>query len=85
MPTYTRYTDFLKDKQFIRWQLVPDEELEAHWKDFIEKNQHLSDELHRAIDYLKTTGLNNNTLTDAERLRLLKQQVQVPAANINHK
>jgi len=42
MPNYKRYTDFLKDKQFIRWQLAPDEELEAHWKDFIDKNPDLS-------------------------------------------
>lgn len=68
-----RYTDFLKDRQFIRWQLAPDEELEAHWKDFIEKNPDLSKELHRAIDYLKTTGLNKSGLSGAERARLLKK------------
>lgn len=73
MPNYTRYTDFLKDKQFIRWQLVPDEELKAHWESFIEKNQHLSDELRQAIDYLKTTGLNKSTLNEDERIRLLNE------------
>ena len=68
-----RYTDFLKDSQFIRWQLAPDEELEAHWKDFIDKNPDLSKELQQAIDYLKTTGLNKSTLNDAEREHLLNK------------
>ena len=27
MPKYIHYTDFLKDKKFILWQLTPDEEL----------------------------------------------------------
>ena len=73
MPTYIRYTDFLKDKQFIRWQLAPNRELEAHWEDFIKKNQHLNYELQQAIDYLKTNGLNKSTLNEDERLRLLKE------------
>ena len=73
MPTYTRHTDFLKDKQFIRWQLVPDEEVEAYWKNFIEQNPDLNPDLEQAVDYLKTTGLNNSTLTDAERLHLLNK------------
>lgn len=73
MPTYTRYTDFLKDKQFIRWQLAPDEELEAHWEGFIKQNPDLNPDLEQAVDYLKTTGLNNSTLTDAERLHLLNK------------
>ena len=73
MPTYTRYTDFLKDKQFIRWQLVPDEEVEAYWKNFIEQNPDLNPDLEQAVDYLKTTGLNNSTLTYAERLHLLNK------------
>lgn len=68
-----RYTDFLKDSQFIRWQLAPDEELEAHWKEFIEKNPDLSNELQRAIDYLKTTGLNKSRFGEAERVRLLNK------------
>jgi len=68
-----RYTDFLKDSQFIRWQLAPDEALEAHWKEFIEKNPDLSNELQRAIHYLKTTGLNKSRFGDAERVRLLNK------------
>ena len=68
-----RYTDFLKDRQFIRWQLAPDEELDAHWKKFIEKNPDLSNELQRAIDYLKTNGLNKSRFSEAEREHLLNR------------
>ncbi|CAK7025535.1 MAG: hypothetical protein PETM_01045 [Petrimonas sp.] len=73
MPTYTRHTDFLKDKQFIRWQLAPDEELEAHWEGFIKQNPELKIALQQAIDYLKTTGLNKSTLNEDERIRLLNE------------
>jgi len=62
-----------KDKQFIRWQLAPDEELEAQWKDFIKENPHLHIEIQRAIDYLKTTGLNKSTLNEDERIRLFNE------------
>lgn len=73
MPNYTRHTDFLKDKQFIRWQLTPDEELEAHWEGFIKQNPELKIALQQAIDYLKTTGLNKSTLNEDERIRLLNE------------
>ena len=65
MADYTQYTDFLKDKQFIRWQLFPDETLDAQWQDFIEEYPHLNKEIQQAIDYLKTSGLNKSTLSEA--------------------
>ena len=68
---YKRYTDFLKDKQFIRWQLSTDEALDAQWQNFTEKNPHLQEQLRQAIDYLKATGLNNSTLQDEDRTQLL--------------
>jgi transmembrane sensor len=73
MPGYTHYTDFLKDRKFIRWQLLPDEELDTYWREFIEKNLHLNDILREAIEYMKTTGLNNSSLSASERLHLLKR------------
>ena len=73
MPNYTRYTDFLKDRQFIQWQLAPDEISDAYWQDFIEKNPALNKELQQAINYLKTTGLNKSTLSETERSRLLNK------------
>lgn len=72
-PNYLHYSDFLKDKHFIRWQLAPDEQLDSQWQDFIEKNPHLHEEIKQAIDYLKTTGLNNNTFNEIERWELLKK------------
>ncbi len=71
MLNYTRYTDFLKDKQFVLWQLTPNEELSTQWEDFIEKNPHLNKEIQQAINYLKTTGLNKSTLSEDERAQLL--------------
>lgn len=73
MPDYTHYSDFLSDKQFIRWQLAPDEALDAQWQDFIKRNPQLKAELQQAIDYLKSTGLNKSALNDAERVRLFQK------------
>lgn len=70
MPNYKHYTDFLKNKQFIMWQLSPDHESDIRWHEFVKKNPHLQKEINQAIDYLKTTGLNNHTLSESERERL---------------
>lgn len=53
MPKHTRYSDFLKDKQFIRWQLMPDEEINNLWNDFMIDHPELEKEIQQAIDYLK--------------------------------
>lgn len=73
MPKQTHYTDFLRDRQFILWQLSPNEVLETRWKDFIAENPHLHKDIQQAIDYLKSTGLNKNTLSDADREHLLRK------------
>lgn len=73
MPSYSHYTDFLKDEQFIRWQLLPDEELNARWQDFMEKHPHLDEEIRQAIHYLKTTGLNKNRLNEEDRRQLYRR------------
>lgn len=65
------YTDFLKNKDFIRWQLTPDAELNAYWENFRKSHPHLENELQKAIDYLKSEGLNRSTLTNAEREQTL--------------
>lgn len=73
MPGYSHYTDFLKDEQFIRWQLLPDEELNVRWQDFMEKHPHLDAEIRQAIHYLKTTGLNKNRLNEEDRRQLFRK------------
>ena len=73
MPGYSHYTDFLKDEQFIRWQLLPDEELNVRWQDFMEKHPHLDEEIRQAIHYLKTTGLNKNRLNEENRRQLFRR------------
>ena len=73
MMDYKRYTDFLKDQHFLRWQLLPDEELEAYWAEFAESNPQLAGELARAVRYLKTTGLNSSRLAAADRGQLMER------------
>lgn len=71
MPNHTHYTDFLKDQQFIRWQLLPDEQLNYYWDDFVKKHPELKDEMQQAVTYLKKKGLNKSNLSDRERTELL--------------
>ena len=71
MPNHTHYTDFLKDQQFIRWQLLPDEQLNSYWDDFVKKHPELKDDMQQAVTYLKKKGLNKSNLSDRERTELL--------------
>lgn len=67
---YSRYTDFLKDEKFLRWQLLPDDALDEYWKDFIRENPELTGEMQHAIAYLKTALLNKNILSESDRVEL---------------
>lgn len=71
MPNHTHYTDFLKDQQFIRWQLLPDEQLNSYWDDFVKEHPELKDEMQQAVTYLKKKGLHKSNLSDRERTELL--------------
>lgn len=70
---HSRYTDFLKDKKFLRWQLLPNDELDEYWKKFIRENPDLNEEIQHAIADLKTTVLNKNILSDSDRLELFNR------------
>jgi hypothetical protein len=70
---YTGYTDFLRDRQFIQWQLMPDEALNSYWDDFFGQHPELEKELQRAIVYLKKQGMNKSDLNENERAELLKR------------
>ncbi|RNC66804.1 FecR family protein [Proteiniphilum sp. X52] len=70
---YTSYTDLLKDRQFIQWQLMPDEALNDYWVRFFKQHPELEEELQKAITYLRTKGLNESPLTQNERIALFKR------------
>lgn len=70
---YTGYTDFLKDRQFIQWQLMPDETLDNYWEEFFRQHPELEEESLQAATYLKNKGLNNVNLNDIERSMLLDE------------
>lgn len=68
-----RYTDFLKDEQFLQWQIMSDESLDGYWNDFIRNNPEATEEFYRAIEYLKTKTLNKKTLDEESRTLLLNR------------
>lgn len=71
-PNYSRYTDFLKDRQFVRWQLLPDEQLDDYWYGFMTNHPEHVEDIQKAIRFLKSKGLNKGQLTIAEQEALLE-------------
>lgn len=71
--TYTSYTDFLKDKKFIQWQLMPNENLDIYWQSFIGHHAEHKKNIQKAITYLKKIGLNESDLSENERTVLLEK------------
>ena len=70
---YTGYTDFLKDREFIQWQLVPDEKLNRYWEEFFTAHPELQDMSQKAILYLKKKGINKSSLSEIEHVELLER------------
>lgn len=68
---YNIYTDFLKDRQFIQWQLMPDESLDRYWEEFFTAHPELQDMSHKAILYLKKKGMNKSSLSEIEKTETL--------------
>jgi hypothetical protein len=68
---YNSYTDLLKDKRFLQWQLMSDETMNGYWEEVFIQHPGLEKELQRAILYLKKEGLNRSDLDNFERTELL--------------
>jgi hypothetical protein len=68
---YSHFSNFLKDEKFIRWQLMPDDELNEYWTNFIRENPELETEIQQAVAYLKNNVLNKSKLSEDERVQLL--------------
>ena len=70
---YSDYTDFLKDRKFIQWQLLPDNDLNIYWELFMQNHPELTEEIQKAILFLKSEGMNKNMLSVSERDELLNK------------
>lgn len=71
--TYTSYTDFLNNRKFIQWQLMPNESLETYWQEFTGQYPEQKKNIDEAITYLKKIGMNKSDLTENERMVLLER------------
>lgn len=74
----THFTDFLKDRQFLRWQLMPDETLNDYWRTFFTQHPELEEEMLQAIAYLRKEGLNKSDLNHNEQTALF-ERIQLSA------
>lgn len=70
---YNVYTDFLKDKRFIQWQLMPDESLNSYWDEFFTAHPELQDMSQKSILYLKKKGMNKSSLSETEKTEILEK------------
>ena len=68
---YTQFTDFLKDKTFIQWQLMPDEALDSYWYTLMENNPGYHALIDEAARSLKTLMQPKTSLTADEMEQLL--------------
>lgn len=67
-----RYTDFLNNPRFIRWQLIPDEKTNLYWEELLRQHPEWKNEMDEAISYLKHKAMSRNDLSDMERERLFR-------------
>ena len=68
---YAHFTDFLKDKTFIQWQLMPDEALDSYWYNLMENNPDYHALIDEAARCLKTLMQPKASLTADEIEQLL--------------
>lgn len=73
MVRHAKYTDYLTDPQFIRWQLMPDEDSIAYWDEYIQRFPDAIKEIRYAISYLKKEGLNKSSLKEFEQHQLFEK------------
>lgn len=69
---FTRYTDFLRDEDFIVWVLSRDEALEQYWKDFLNLHPEYTGLFNEAVRHSASIKMNRAKLSagDKEALRL---------------
>ena len=68
---YTHFTDFLKDKTFIQWQLMPDEALDSYWYNLIATNPDYATLINEATHNLKAIMQPKTQLSADEVEQLL--------------
>ncbi|MDR1098762.1 MAG: FecR domain-containing protein, partial [Tannerella sp.] len=62
--------DFLKDPDFISWQLTGEEELGTYWKDYIDRHPGQKEDFDAAIHTFSRVKLEQEKLTENEYLHL---------------
>lgn len=60
--------NFLQDENFIRWRLLPSEELDKYWEDFIAQNPEQKAGLENAIRQFAAVKINSFPLDQQDRL-----------------
>lgn len=69
---FNTYTDFLHDRKFVLWILTGDEQLERHWKEFLNEHPECTDSFHEAMQHATNIKFNEARLSgeEYETLRL---------------
>lgn len=66
-PKYKSYKDFLKDDEFVKWQMLKESDFNEYWQTFRENHPEYTTELDKAIEIFKSAQYNNYSMTAAKR------------------
>jgi hypothetical protein len=79
------FKKFLFDDEFIKWRLYPTEELDRYWSGFIKENPQYQDAFELAIEKFRSVRLNNEQLTQEQKIDLLDRIIYSSVYRIKRK
>lgn len=71
--SYSKYSDFIEDEDFVKWRLTKDESLESEWNEFIRINPGISGAFEEAVKYFERFEIHKELLTEPDRSILLER------------
>ena len=67
------YSDFLENREFIKWRLERTHEQNSYWNSFVKENPELQEELEKAIEIFENIRINERSFADTD---LLYQEIR---------
>ena len=75
-PDEQRFLWFLENKKFIEWKLFPTDELNAYWKDFLEKNPEEQLHLKQADEHFRNINLSSHSVSEEKKQKAVERLTQ---------
>ena len=72
------YSDFLENREFIKWRLERTHEQNSYWNSFVKENPELQEEIKKAIEIFENIRINERSFVDTD---LLYQKIRQSILN----